>query len=391
MDSRSNFDQVINRRKTNSSKWDMMDERFENHQMIHLGVADMDFKAPPAIIHRLRENIEHGIFGYSEISERFYQAIIKWIKRRTNQTIPKEWIVYSIRVKTSVSLCVELFTKVGDEIILHSPFYNPLYQSIVQNNRIFIESPLKLVEGRYEIDFRQLESVVTKNTKMMILCNPHNPTGRVWDREELRKLEEFCTKYDLLLFSDEIHSDILAADKIFYSVLENRDNHNLIVASSLTKTFNIPGIMVSYMIIPNQGLRDKVCTAIQRIELESANIFAISALEAGYGEGEWWYQEMLLYINENDKYTRAFFKVHMSEFKILPREGTFLLWVDYQALQCSESELTEWFASVGVSVILGSTFGTSGEGYFRINIAAPRALLKMAYERMVSGYSHIGT
>ena len=387
-----NFDEWNERRNTNCGKWDTMDKKYQKEGMLHLGVADMDFRSPKQIIDAFQDILDKGIFGYTDLSDRFYENIREWMRQKHQAEVSREEIVFCPRINVSSSICVETFTEEMDEVIINTPAYGPLYQAVVKNHRKVVESPLILENGSYKIDFAHLESVVTDKTKMFILCSPHNPVGRVWTREELEEVGAFCKKHDLLLFVDEIHGDIVAEGVTFTTALTLSETvrERLIVATSLTKTFNVPGVIVSYMIVPNEEIRSRIAQTIDRIGMHNPTIFAVAAVEHGYMECEEWYQQMLDYVNENEKFTREFFAEHFPEFEILERQGTYLLWISYEKLGITEEELEKWFLEkANVSVYMGSVFGNEGRGFIRLNIASPRAMLKEAYERMAAVYSEI--
>ncbi len=387
-----NFDEWNERRNTNCGKWDTMDKKYQKEGMLHLGVADMDFRSPKQIIDAFQDILDKGIFGYTDLSDRFYENIREWMRQKHQAEVSREEIVFCPRINVSSSICVETFTEEMDEVIINTPAYGPLYQAVVKNHRKVVESPLILENGSYKIDFAHLESVVTDKTKMFILCCPHNPVGRVWTREELEEVGAFCKKHDLLLFVDEIHGDIVAEGVTFTTALTLSETvrERLIVATSLTKTFNVPGVIVSYMIVPNEEIRSRIAQTIDRIGMHNPTIFAVAAVEHGYMECEEWYQQMLDYVNENEKFTREFFAEHFPEFEILERQGTYLLWISYEKLGITEEELEKWFLEkANVSVYMGSVFGNQGRGFIRLNIASPRTMLKEAYERMAAVYSEL--
>lgn len=387
-----NFDEWNERRNTNCGKWDTMDKKYQKEGMLHLGVADMDFRSPKQIIDAFQDILDKGIFGYTDLSDRFYENIREWMRQKHQAEVSREEIVFCPRINVSSSICVETFTEEMDEVIINTPAYGPLYQAVVKNHRKVVESPLILENGSYKIDFEHLESVVTDKTKMFILCSPHNPVGRVWTREELEEVGAFCKKHDLLLFVDEIHGDIVAEGVTFTTALTLSETvrERLIVATSLTKTFNVPGVIVSYMIVPDEEIRSRIAQTIDRIGMHNPTIFAVAAVEHGYMECEEWYRQMLAYVNENETFTREFFAEHFPEFEILERQGTYLLWISYEKLGITEEELEKWFLEkANVSVYMGSVFGNEGRGFIRLNIASPRAMLKEAYERMAAVYSEI--
>lgn len=387
-----NFDEWNERRNTNCGKWDTMDKKYQKEGMLHLGVADMDFRSPKQIIDAFQDILDKGIFGYTDLSDRFYENIREWMRQKHQAEVSREEIVFCPRINVSSSICVETFTEEMNEVIINTPAYGPLYQAVVKNHRKVVESPLILENGSYKIDFAHLESVVTDKTKMFILCSPHNPVGRVWTREELEEVGAFCKKHDLLLFVDEIHGDIVAEGVTFTTALTLSETvrERLIVATSLTKTFNVPGVIVSYMIVPNEEIRSRIAQTIDRIGMHNPTIFAVAAVEHGYMECEEWYEQMLDYVNENEKFTREFFAEHFPEFEILERQGTYLLWISYEKLGITEEELEKWFLEkANVSVYMGSVFGNQGRGFIRLNIASPRTMLKEAYERMAAVYSEL--
>lgn len=383
------FDTIIDRRGSNCGKWDTMDAKYGKDDVIHLGVADMDFRAPQPILDGLKACVEHGILGYTDLNNEFYEAISGWMKRIHHINVEREEIVFCPRINISSGLCVETFTEAGDEVLINTPAYGPLYQSIVKNNRVPVDSPLVRHGDRYEINFAEMEKLVTKKTKMFILCSPHNPVSRVWSREELVQAGEFCIRHNLLLFVDEIHGDIVNEGVVFTSSLSLPEaiRNRLLQVSSPAKTFNIPGVILSYMIIPNADLRERVKMSIDRIGMHNPTVFAVSAMENAYTKCDDWYREMLSYINENEKLVRAYFEKYMRDFYILPRQGTYLLWMDYSALGCTEQELETWFIEEAkVSVYMGTVFREQGNGYIRVNIACPRALLEKALDRMYKVY-----
>lgn len=383
------FDTIIDRRHTSCGKWDTMDQKYGSVDLIHLGVADMDFPSPQPIIDSFQKCLDHGIFGYTDLTDKYYEGFITWMKKRHSVEVKREEILFCPRINISSSLCVDTLTQKGQGVIIQTPAYGPLYQSIVKNNRKVLENPLKLEGDKYTIDFEKLEELSGPDTKMLILCSPHNPVGRVWTKEELEAVGRFCVEKDLLLFVDEIHGDITAKGVDFVSSLNLSPEvrERLVVATSLTKTFNIPGVILSYLVIPNQELRQKVADSIDRIGMHNPTIFSMAATETAYTECDDWYEAMLSYIDENENYTREYFSKYLPGFHIYPREGTYLLWMDYKALGLGEEDLEKWFLEEArVSVYMGTVFQEEGRGFIRVNIASPRKLLEQAYERMRKAY-----
>ena len=384
------FDEVINRRNTNSAKWDTMDRKYGKKDMIHLGVADMDFKAPDAILNGLHDVLNMGVLGYSDPFDKFFESIQRWYRKQCGLEIPREWIVFCPRINISSSICVETLTQPGDSIMIHAPAYGPLKEAILKNDRQLLESPLKREGDKYTLDLPQMERLVDSRTKMLIMCNPHNPTCRAWTREEMTQVAQFCKEHDLILFCDEIHGDLMAGDRKHQTALSITEdvNDRLVLASSPAKTFNIPGVIVSFLIVPNPEIRSRIAKDIDRIGMHNPTIFAVTALEKAYTECDDWYEAVKKYIDENEAFTREYFEAHFPGFHILPREGTYLLWMDYRATGLNAQQMERWFLEdCNVSVYMGSVFGPEGDGYIRLNLASPRPLLQEAYERMRAAWS----
>ncbi|WP_029450673.1 MalY/PatB family protein [Clostridium algidicarnis] len=379
------FDEIINRRGTNCGRWDTMDTLYKDPEIIHMGVADMDFKSPPAIIKGFKEIIDQGVFGYTDLSEGLFNSIQRWYIKQYEIEIPKEWIVFCPRINISSSLCVSIFSNEGDDVIINTPAYGPLQNSITKNNRNKVFSNLKLEDDLYVIDWPDMNKKVSNKTKMMILCNPHNPTGRVWNKKELVEISDFCIEKDILLYCDEIHGDITANGIKHTTMINLSDelNERLIVAGSMTKTFNIPGVIVSFLIIPNKQLRDKVKEEIDRIGMHNPSIFAVKAVEEAYNNCDEWYEEMKEYIDGNDDLVRRFLSEKFPEFKVMPRQGTYLLWINYSKSGKTSKEIETWFLEKAkVSVYMGDVFGQGGDGFFRFNLASSKLIIQEVLNRM---------
>ena len=385
------FDQPIPPRVgVEVEKWDLMGPN-PQPGVVPLSVADMEFRSPPAIVQALEDMARSGLWGYAGWSDRYYNAIRSWVSRRYGWEIQRDWIIRTTGVVHGINAAVRAFTQPGDGIVIQTPVYPPFYRAVRENGRTLLENPLKLVDGHYEMDFDRFAQVAEEG-KVLLFSSPHNPVGRVWSREELEKVGEFCVKHDLILFVDEIHGDITAQGVDFISSLSlsKKVRKRLVVATSLTKTFNIPGVILSYLVIPNEEIREKVARSIDRIGMHNPTIFSMAATEAAYTQCDDWYEAVLVYIDENEKYTRSFFSENMPEFHIYPREGTYLLWIDYRALGCTEEELDKWFIEEArVSVYMGTVFQEEGRGFIRLNIASPRKLLEEAYRRMAEAYGNL--
>lgn len=394
MTKNNEFDVMINRRNTNCAKWDSMAQKYGKNDLIHLGVADMDFKAPQPILDAMHKIVEHGVLGYTDLNDDFYSNIQKWIYKKTGINILKEWIVFCPRINIASSVCVNSTVGPDSHVIINAPAYSPLVDAIVKNERVAIMNPLKRIGDSFIMDFDYLEKVVNDQSEMFILVNPDNPSGRVWSKEELEQLARFCKKHHLILFSDEIHADILAKDVEYTSALTLIDqlDNKIIYANSMTKTFNIPGVIVSYMVIPDPKLRQKVENEIDRIGMHNPNIFSLVAVEVGYSACGSWLESLNSYIDSNEAFVRNFMSEYMPKFHILPREGTYLLWIDYSQLDILEEKLEQWFIEQAkVEVYMGSKFGKEGLGYIRVNLATPKARLHEALLRMKKKYKLLET
>lgn len=310
------FDEVISRYGTNSCKWDEC-RQICGKDVLQLSVADMDFKSPKEILDTIHKIVEHGIFGYTMFPNSFYESIVNWYHKRHNWEIEKDWIVYSPRVGIGASLIIQNMTEKGDGIILQTPAYPTLTEVIVKNERKLIENPLILKNGRYEIDLTGLEKQIDEKTKMFILCNPHNPTGRVFSLEELSKIIEFCKKHNLIILSDEIHSDLVFKPNKHIPIASIPEAREIsIVCSSITKTFNVPGVITSNMIIPNKKIREKVKKILDVAVIHNPNIFAAGITEVAYNDCEYWLDNVLEYILENKIYLKKLFGKTYSKIKI---------------------------------------------------------------------------
>ncbi len=379
-----NFDKVINRYNTNSAKWDEAAEEY-GKDVLYLGVADMDFKSPRPIIEAIENVAKHGIFGYTIHNDKYFSSIQQWMSNRYDWDIEKDWIVFSPRIGIAISLIINSFTKEGDGIIVQSPGYAPLRESVVKNNRKLVTNELKLESGEYKMNLKELEEKMDPSIKMFILCSPHNPTGRVWQEEELKELSEFCIKHNLLVISDEVHSEIVfkGYKHIPFSKINDEIRERSIVCNSITKAFNVPGIMTSNIIIPNKKIREKFKDSLDRVGIHNPNIFSVPVLEEAYGKCEEWLEQLNLYLYDNLIFFSSYLEEHIPRMKLIKPEGTYLAWVDVRDLDLNEDEIEDLFINKAkVGIYIGSIFGESGKGFIRVNLATPRSNLKLALDRI---------
>lgn len=383
-----NFDKAVSRLGTNSAKWDGVVSSL-GEDMIVLSVADMDLEAPPQVVSKVKEMAQHGIYGYTDLFPRYYEVVQHWLDKAYRWKVPQDWIVFSPRIIQAVSIMIQKFTEPGDLILMHTPAYQPIASAIELNDRKLVENRLLLKDGRYEIDFDAMEQQMSAGVKMVLLVSPHNPTGRVWTREELERIAELCIKYDALLVSDDIHADFIheGHEHTIVAKISEQIADRSIICTSPGKTFNLASLEIANIVIPNKQLRERFQHGLRQAGIHNPTFFAPPALEAAYTECDKWLTELTTYIKGNISFTKAYFAEHMPELKIVKTEGTFLLWVDCRSLSKNESDLIEWIQNKSrVSVSFGTSFGTDGEGFIRLNIGAPRALLQEAFERMASQY-----
>ncbi|WP_317344157.1 MalY/PatB family protein [Faecalimonas umbilicata] len=391
------FDEQIDRRNTNSAKFDEMDALFGSDVM-HLGVADMDYRSPKPIIEAMQNIAEKGVFGYTIWPENYEELVSQWMKRRYEQETKTEWVVFSPRINMALNMAVETFTNEGDGIVLHTPAYTALQNAVEKYNRVMIESPLVLENGRYKMDFQQLRRNLDEKkaqgvcAKIMLLCNPHNPTGRVWEIEELQEVVDICKEYDLLLISDEIHEDFVKKGHKFVSCLHFQEDlqGRMIVCNSITKTFNVPGVILSNLLIPDQGIRERMKETMDRWGLHNPNIFAAGIMEAAYTQCDEWIEQVNAYLDENYEFLKKYLEKNMLELEVIPSEGTYMAWVQTEKLQISPEELEKFFIEdAKVSVYMGSRYGKHTDSFIRINIATSRSYLQEALERIRAQYYKI--
>lgn len=381
-----NFDEVIDRSNSDCSKIENLKPLFGREDIIPLWVADMDFKSPPAITRALMKRVEHGVFGYTVQSEDYFNSIINWLNKRYNWIVSKEDINYLPGVVKGFSIAIEVFTEVGDNIIIQPPVYHPFRLVTKALNRKVVNNPLILENGQYRMDFDGLRKIVSeKSCKMLILCNPHNPGGRVWSEEELKELSEICFENEILVVSDEIHSDLALPGFIhtpFAKVSAEAEN-NSITLMAPSKTFNIAGIVSSFAVISNKEIRDKYHSFVKKRGLDEGNLFAYTATVSAYNECDVWLDEMLNYVQSNVDFVDSYLKNNIPEIKAILPEASFLIWLDCRSLNLSQNELVKLFVDkAGLALNDGSIFGPGGEGFMRLNVGSPKSILEKALSNL---------
>ncbi|OCL91435.1 MalY/PatB family protein [Arcobacter porcinus] len=374
-----NFDKICERKNTDSSKWDTTKDG-----VIPMWVADMDFEVAPKIVESIIKKANHKIFGYTVISDKYYESEINWSKRRFNFDIKKEWIEATTGVIPSLSTILQTFCKKGDKVLIQSPVYHYFNIAIKRNELEAVTNNLIYENSSYEIDFEDFENKLkNEKPKLFILCNPHNPVGRVWKKDELIKMGELCLKYNVLVVSDEIHRDLVFKEFTFipFASICEEFLQNSITCTSATKTFNLAGLKASNIIVANQDYRLKLNENLVRNEIKSLNIFGIESTISAYNECEDWLFELLIYLEKNKNFLEDFISKNIPNLKVVKAEATYLLWIDISSLGLNSKEFTKKLEELGnVRVISGVTFGENGDNFIRVNIATPLEVLKEALE-----------
>lgn len=376
------FDRSISRFGTNSAKWDGTANTY-GPDIIPLSVADMDYQVPQPVLAEAESLAKHGIFGYTELNPPYYAAVQHWLSKQYQWDVPAEWIVFSPRIIQAVSLIIQEFTTPGDSIMMHTPAYQPIANAVKLNGRRFVGSPLKLIKGRYEIDYEQMEQHMKEGIKLLILCSPHNPTGRVWTRAELLRMAELCVKYDVLIVSDDIHADFIrdGHEHTIIAKLNEQIAMRTFVCTSPGKTFNLASIEIANIIIPNAAYRQRFHHSLQKAGIHNPTFFAPRLLEVAYTACDDWLQELKHYIENNLHFVTRFIEQQLPMLSIIEPEGTYLLWIDCRQLTADEEKLKQMFLEAKVMTSLGSSFGAEGGGFIRLNLAAPRILLEESLKR----------
>lgn len=377
--SKYNFDEIIERRGTNCVKWD----ESPSADTIPLWVADMDFRVAPAIQEALQRRVEHGVFGYNIVPESYYQAVISWFQRRHQWTIRREDILYTTAVVPAMSVVIKALTMPGEKVLILSPAYNCFFSSIRNNGCEVLESPLKRVDDTFEVDWQDFEAkCADEKTTLFLLCNPHNPCGRVWKREELQRMSDICRQHGVAVVSDEIHCELVMPGHTFVPFGTVTDE--CVVMNSPSKSFNTAGLQIANIITANATWRRRIDRAININEVCDVNPFGIVALQAAYNESEDWIDELNEYLWGNYLALCQFFAEHLPQFTVCKLEGTYLPWVDVSALGIPVDQLCDRLLTEGkVWVNPGTMYGPeTGKGYIRINIACPRSQLMEGLRRI---------
>lgn len=378
------FNKHISRRGTGSVKFDGLKEYFGKKDLLPMWVADMDFRVPDCIITALRRRADHGIFGYPLVTGEFYSAIIKWMKIRHGWDVSADWILFTPGVVPALTMSVMACTRPGEKVLLQSPVYPPFFSAIKDNDRVLVNNQLVEDNGKYSIDFNDLEKKLSLGVRMMFFCNPHNPAGRVWSANEVDRVAGLCRKYNVILISDEIHSDLIyRGHRHVPAAFSESGTENLAICMAPSKTFNLAGMATAFLIIPDTGLRNRIKRLIENLHIHYGNIFGHVALQAAYEGGGEWLDALLDYLLVNRDMVTEFFTGEIPEIRPVVPEGTYLVWLDCRRTGMTDIELKRFFIKkAGIAMNPGPVFGPGGEGFHRLNIGCPRSVLAEALEKI---------
>lgn len=387
------FDKVVNRKETGSVKWDRAEKIFGSPDVLPMWVADMDYDNAREIKDALKSLIDEEVLGYTFPEDSLYTAIINWQNNNHDMAVDREHILLSPGVLSSIAVCVQAFSDPGDSVLIHDPVYPPFFSMVNKNNRNVYRTPLVINDGQYQMDFNDIKNQFKHHDdiKMFILSNPHNPGGRVWSKDELIHLVELCKKYEVLLISDEIHSDLVYSDYSCTSPVTLDDEYKkwVVTLHSATKTFNIAGVKASFIIVFSDQLREKIITVQEETELDIVNTFGMRATEAAFSKSKDWHKELLHTLETNRQQVLDFFDTYLPGVDYMIPESTYLFWFDASILGIKNEDLRKTFAEIGkVGLNDGISYGPNGKSYMRLNFAVPGSLLDNGLERIKSVFDH---
>ena len=386
-----NFDEIVPRRHTDCLKYDNLQEMFGTEEVLPMWIADMDFKTPDFIVDAIRTRLSHELLGYSYICKRWKPAIQNWVSRRYGWQVEADEIGFVGGIVPAISFALQCFTKIGDKVMIQPPVYHPYHHVTHDLERTLVMNPLKLVNGQFEVDFAEFEEKV-KDCKIFLLCNPHNPGGRVWSKNELVRMCEICAKYNVLVISDEIHCDMALKGykHIPFASCCDKAKDICITFMAASKTFNIAGLKSSYHIIQNEDIRKQYHEFLRKSELDTAHVFATGPVATAYEQGEEWVEQMLEYVEANIDFMEQYLKKNMPKMGMIRPQASFLVFLDARGLGLPHDELVKFFireAKVGMND--GAMFGEEGSGYMRMNLGCPRPILEKALNQIKAAYDKI--
>ncbi len=386
------FDTVISRKNTDSIKYDAIEKFFAVKDGMPLWVADMDFATPDFIIEAIKNRLQHPVLGYTFKNEEHFESISKWLKKRHNFSISPKHLSGAPGVVAGLSMAIQEFTQPGDKIIVQPPVYFPFFHVIKNAGRKVVYNPLIMKKGKIKMEFNDLKNKLDEDTKMLLLCNPHNPGGRAWTKEELTEIDQLAQKHNFLVVSDEIHADILFGDNKYtpYASISDYAAQHSLSFGAPSKTFNMPGLATSFMFTKNKEIKERYNKILDLFHLQKGNILGNVALTAAYTEGEEWLDQLLEYLSDNLKLVEEFFANELPEIQVYRPEASFLVWLDCKGLGLDDDELKDFFfKDAGVILNPGKNFGPGGEGFMRMNIALPRAQLQLALDKIKKAALHL--
>ncbi|WP_447642713.1 MULTISPECIES: MalY/PatB family protein [Chitinophagaceae] len=376
------FDKAITRRNSSSQKWDLATDA----DVLPMWVADMDFQTAQPILDALERKVKHGIFGYAKVPSAYYESVINWMERRHDFSVQREWILPTTGVIPALTAIIRALLQPEEKVIVQTPVYNGFFPAIHNNDCSVYCSDLIYQNGSYTIDFDDLENKLQEpEVKLLLLCNPHNPAGRVWTRDELTKVGELCLRYGKLMISDEIHCDLVydGYRHVPFASISDAFLQNSITCTSPSKSFNLAGLQVANIFVADKDIRTKIYRALHQNTVADISPFAIEGLIAAYNESEDWLQQLLAYLHDNYQYTKDFFAQQLPQFPVLQLEATYLVWIDCSVLQKTSKEIGKILYHEGkVWINEGTMYGEAGNGFIRLNIACPRSILEEGLNRM---------
>ena len=386
-----NFDEIINRRNTSCLKYDFAAERGYPKDILPFWVADMDFRAPVPVIDALKTRADHGIFGYTQIKDDYFNVLQNWFRTRHDWEIERSDLVITPGVVFAVATAIRAFTRHGDAVLIQQPVYYPFANMIRQNERVLVDNPLHLIEGRYTIDFEDFEQkIVEHGVKLFILCSPHNPVGRVWTRAELEQITAICLRHNVIVVADEIHEEFVRPGfrHIPFTSLSEEAAAITVTCTSPSKTFNLAGLQISNIFIRDKDLRRRFKEELSRTGYDEPNTLGLAGAKAAYEHGAEWLTQLLAYIEENHTRTKSFLTAHLPKVQIIAPEGTYLLWLDFRAYGLSDEALNEKIIrEAHLWLDDGPIFGAGGSGFQRINIACPWSTLEMGLKNLAQAFN----
>lgn len=387
-----NFNEIIDRSNTASVKYDLREMFFKNESVLPMWVADMDFRTPDFVMEAILKRASHEILGYSIRTDSYFSALINWLSRRHKWEVKQEWITFSPGIVPALNMCTLAFTRRRDRIIVQPPVYFPFFDAVKKHGRKLVYNPLILKNGRYQMDFENLEQLCREGASMLMLCNPHNPGGTAWTKDELVKMAGICLKYNVLMVSDEIHSDLVNVGykHTVLAAISPEIAAQTITLVAPSKTFNLAGLSTASVVISNPVLMKKFKGVIESLHVEMGNLFGNIAAEAAYSHGDQWLDEMLVYIDGNISHLINFAGENLPMVKVMRPEATYMAWLDLRETGMTDAQLMDFMVNeAGLGLNAGKHFGPGGEGFMRINLACPRSVVEKALTQMKQAFDKL--